>query len=298
MALPRVSYGKSDFGLYPAKFDADGNPIEGTRYIRAFIDVVAGVVQTVEFGLQINEKILSNVQAIFIDNSNGAAPLTVESELTKHRIVIPTGWQYVGPFLFANDQKMLISAADTATRRVFLFNMPHPAACWPATDAASGETVAATIADGADVAQGTTTDAAITNPASAGTVIAFLKGLITLDTALGVLLTAGNALLTTISATLTSLLAAAKSGTATPANIAMTGASVVLFASAAGAEARTIYNDGAAIMYVNFGAAASATAFVVAIQPQGYYELPQPIFTGAVNALAASGTARVMEQSA
>lgn len=277
MAQPRVTYGKSDFGTYPALFDAQGNPVEGARYLRAFVDLTANVLQTVDFGLQLNEDILTNVQSVFIDNSNGTTPLTVESSLTKQRIIIAAGWQYVGPFLFANDQKLEMTSADTKTVRIFLYNMPHPAAAWPATNAAASETVAATIADGADVALGTTTDAAIVNPVTAGTVIAFLKGVVTL--------------LTTISN-------AVKSGMATPANVAMTGASVALFASNAGAEARTIYNDGAAVMYVNFGAAASATAFVYAIQPQGYYELPQPLYTGAVNALAASGTARVMEQSA
>lgn len=46
--------------------------------------------------------------------------------------------------------------------------------------AASGGSSAVTIADGADVAQGTTTDAAVVNPAAAGTVIAELKGLSTI----------------------------------------------------------------------------------------------------------------------
>lgn len=39
---------------------------------------------------------------------------------------------------------------------------------------------AVTVANGADVAQGTTTDAAVTNPASSATVIAALKGLLAL----------------------------------------------------------------------------------------------------------------------
>lgn len=50
---------------------------------------------------------------------------------------------------------------------------------------------AATIANGADVTQGAIADAAVTNPASSASVIALLKGLITLQTT-------ANALLTTI----------------------------------------------------------------------------------------------------
>lgn len=93
------------------------------------------------------------------------------------------------------------------------------------------------------------------------------------------------------------IVALEQSATATKTNVAMTGASVALFAANASRKAATIWNDGAAIMYVNFGAAASATACVVAIPAGSYYEFPRPVYTGAVNALAAAGTARVMEQS-
>lgn len=176
MAQPRIAFFKNDFGLYPALVDQAGNPVEGSRAIRAFIDV-SSTVQTVDFGTLLNEDILTNVQAIFIDNSDGTNPLTIESSLTGHRVIVPGGWQYVGPFLFANDQKMLASRSDSGVVRVFLFNMPHPVAAWPSSPAASGAAV--TIADGADVALGATGDAAITNPALSGTVIAFLKGLLT-----------------------------------------------------------------------------------------------------------------------
>lgn len=271
MALPRVAFFKNDFGTYPAIVDTQGNPVEGSRSIRAFIDVSAAVT-TVDLGLLLNEEILSNVQAIFIDNSDGLNPVTIESSLTKHRIIIPGGWQYVGPFLFANDQKMEATRADAGTLRVFLFNMPHPVAAWPATNAAASETVVATIADGADVSQGAKADAAVIDPTASASVIALLKGILSVQ----------------------------KSGTATPANVAGSAASVALFVSNPAAEVRTIFNDSAAVLNVNFGAAASAVAFVAQLQPGGYYELPQPLYTGAVNGIwsSAVGSARVMEQSA
>lgn len=49
----------------------------------------------------------------------------------------------------------------------------------PTTGGGSGGGGAVTVADGADVTQGAKADAAVTNPASSGSVIAFLKGLLT-----------------------------------------------------------------------------------------------------------------------
>jgi hypothetical protein len=69
-----------------------------------------------------------------------------------------------------------LQIANTNTQKVLLIDTTGEP--YAATGVASGPAV--TLADGADAAQGTTTDAAVTNPATAGTVISFLKGLITL----------------------------------------------------------------------------------------------------------------------
>lgn len=60
----------------------------------------------------------------------------------------------------------------------------------------------------------------------------------------------------------------------------------------------TFYNDDtAASVYLKCGATASATSFKVKIAPGGYYELPQPVYTGRIDVLAtaATGTLRVTE---
>lgn len=72
------------------------------------------------------------------------------------------------------------------------------------------------------------------------------------------------------------------------------GSNVTLLSSAAGRMGATIYNDGAADLYVKFGTTASSTDFTVKISPWGYYEVPG-IYTGRIDGIAASGTVRITE---
>lgn len=83
--------------------------------------------------------------------------------------------------------------------------------------------------------------------------------------------------------------------TATSANVTGTGASVVLAAANAARKLLTVFNDSGVVAYVKLGTAASATSFTVKMVDQAYYELPAPVYTGAVEALWASGSVRVTE---
>jgi len=83
--------------------------------------------------------------------------------------------------------------------------------------------------------------------------------------------------------------------TATLANVASSASSVTLFAASASVKARTIYNDSTAVLYVKFGATASATSYTVQLAAGDYYEFPQPCYGGVVDGIwaAANGNARV-----
>jgi hypothetical protein len=50
-------------------------------------------------------------------------------------------------------------------------------------------------------------------------------------------------------------------------------------------------------LFLKFGTTASATSFTVKIPASGYYEFPQPLYTGAVDGIwdAANGNARLTE---
>jgi hypothetical protein len=82
--------------------------------------------------------------------------------------------------------------------------------------------------------------------------------------------------------------------TATLANVASSASSVTLFAAASNDNARTIWNDSTAVLYVKFGTTASTTSFTVQLAAGAYYEFPQPVFAGRVDGIwaSANGSAR------
>jgi hypothetical protein len=89
----------------------------------------------------------------------------------------------------------------------------------------------------------------------------------------------------------------------TLANVSAATSSTQLFAASTsvdprGVAQRIVWNDSTAIMYVNLaGGTASPTSCSLKIPPDGLYEFPRPIVTGAVTAIwsAATGTARTTE---
>lgn len=83
--------------------------------------------------------------------------------------------------------------------------------------------------------------------------------------------------------------------TATTANVASSATNVTLFAAAGDVNGRTVYNDSTAVLYLKFGATASATSYTVQIAAGGYYEFPQPTYAGQVDGIwaSANGNARV-----
>lgn len=87
------------------------------------------------------------------------------------------------------------------------------------------------------------------------------------------------------------------SATATLANVASSVSVVTLQAANTARRGWTVYNDSTAVLYVKFGAGASATSYVVQLAAGGYYEMAAPIFTGIITGIwaAANGNARVTE---
>lgn len=93
----------------------------------------------------------------------------------------------------------------------------------------------------------------------------------------------------------------AATATATLSNVASSATSVTILASNASRKGAMIYNDSTAVLYIKFGATASATSYVVQIPSLGYYELPaaQYLYTGIIDGIwaSANGNARVTELS-
>jgi hypothetical protein len=97
--------------------------------------------------------------------------------------------------------------------------------------------------------------------------------------------------------------------TAVTVNVASSATSVNLFPAAGGpatagystfplpdgAVGRAVFNDSTAVLYLKYGATASTTSYTVQVQPGGYYEFPQPLYTGQVDGIwaSANGSARL-----
>jgi hypothetical protein len=86
-------------------------------------------------------------------------------------------------------------------------------------------------------------------------------------------------------------------GAATLSNVASSATTVTLLASNAARKMATFFNDSTAILYLKFGATASAASYTVQLAPGGYYELPRPVYTGVIDGIwaAANGFCHVTE---
>lgn len=87
-------------------------------------------------------------------------------------------------------------------------------------------------------------------------------------------------------------------GTATLANVASSASSVTLLAANAARQGAVIMNDSTAILYIKFGATASATSFTYKLNGGETWESPPaPIYTGIITGIwaSANGAARVTE---
>jgi hypothetical protein len=82
----------------------------------------------------------------------------------------------------------------------------------------------------------------------------------------------------------------ANTATATLANVAASATNVTLLALNATRMGASFYNDSTAILYLKLGATASTTSFTVLVPPGGYYELPQPCYSGVIDGIWASAT--------
>lgn len=86
--------------------------------------------------------------------------------------------------------------------------------------------------------------------------------------------------------------------TATLSNVNDDSSNTSLLGSTSGRLGVIVYNDSTAILYLKYGTTASTTSFTVIIPAGGTWEMPRPIYTGAIDGIwsaNASGAARITE---
>lgn len=88
--------------------------------------------------------------------------------------------------------------------------------------------------------------------------------------------------------------------TSSTSNVTAATSNTTVAASNANRLALFVYNDSSAIMYLKLGATASTTSYTVQVPASTLYELPQPAYTGIIDAVwaSATGNARVTELTA
>jgi hypothetical protein len=90
------------------------------------------------------------------------------------------------------------------------------------------------------------------------------------------------------------------SSVATCTNITAAASDTSLLAASASRIGVTLFNDSTATAYVKYGTGASSTSYTVQMGPGAYWEMPAPIYTGALNALwsAVNGAMRITDMAA
>jgi hypothetical protein len=81
--------------------------------------------------------------------------------------------------------------------------------------------------------------------------------------------------------------------TSSVTSVAGSASSVQLLASTSGRKGAYFYNDSTAICYLKLGTTASTSSFTVAMAGSSFYELPQPCYTGRIDAIWASATGNI-----
>ena len=109
--------------------------------------------------------------------------------------------------------------------------------------------------------------------------------------------TEGNEVLESVDLSGAQRVTGGQTGTATLSNVAASAASVSLLAANTSRKGVIIVNDGNKTLYVKYGATASLTSFTVLMPSNSYWEMPWPIFTGALDGIwnTANGSARITE---
>lgn len=112
-------------------------------------------------------------------------------------------------------------------------------------------------------------------------------------------LTEGNQVLfsTDLAGRMRSLVTFSRPATSTLTNVAASASSVTVLASSATRRGASFYNDSTAACYLKMGITASTSSFTVKILGGGFYEIPQPCYTGRLDAIwdSATGNMRVTE---
>jgi hypothetical protein len=128
---------------------------------------------------------------------------------------------------------------------------------------------------------------------SAGNVIRSLQS----DTGGALYITTSGSLPVSLSGSISVTTTIPQANAATLSNVASSATNVTLLSLNTSRRGALFFNDSNQALFLKFGTTASTTSFTVKISAGGYYEFPQPIYTGQVDGIwsSANGSVRITE---
>lgn len=249
-------------------------PAAGTTHAYPiFNTLVAGQTYGIDFNMESIDGQVFMPSGVFVDNSQGTQPLSITIVETGYTITCPAGQYLQVPYAAPNSQHVNFTGEGPVSIQFVDFPVQ------PFQTTPTGSSSAVTIANGADVALGTTTDPAVFNPAAAATAISLLKGIITQNAAV-----------------------LAKPATSAITNVVAATADTLVLAGNANRLGAIVFNDSTAgILYLRCATGAATTVnYTAVIQPGGSFVLGRGDYTGEMRGIwsAATGFTRVTEFTA
>jgi hypothetical protein len=105
-------------------------PPEGPRALPYRLDFSAQQAYAISCNYIFQQKLLSNIQSVFVDNSGSLTPLTLLVNNTQQQEIIPPGAQAYLPLLMANSATLVVSSTGGVPVFIQLLNIPMPACVW------------------------------------------------------------------------------------------------------------------------------------------------------------------------
>jgi hypothetical protein len=115
----------SSIGLSTAQL-----PLEGPKTVPLVLDFTQQASYTVDLQNLQGRNFLSSVQAVYVDNSNNAAGLTLTFDGTQQAVICKGRTQGYYTVLATNPVRFTAASAGAVIVRLYLLNVPVAGAVW------------------------------------------------------------------------------------------------------------------------------------------------------------------------
>lgn len=107
-------------------------PKEGPRSIPLSLDFTTQQSYVVDLTVPVQQKQISLIQSVFIDNSQNSTPVSAVCNQTGQKVVCPPNAQGVFPLLAPNPPVITFSSIGAVVVQAQLLNIPYQPQVWPA----------------------------------------------------------------------------------------------------------------------------------------------------------------------